>query len=177
MHLYHGDPLPSSWTVQHLKLTCQVSREIWGSLMQTQGKEITKTGNNETKVYTVFYCENTLCSSKDCKATEKVLKWNPLIQSPLHVLSSFHVLTALSCKGAAGFQIKIKQVNFNLHSRGHFAGGSSWNQCSYFRRVTVSRQHPFQWVPDVSQGFYMLPPCKLIIITRDKLYNRDYQQR
>lgn len=75
--------------------------------------------------------------------------------------------SSLSWEGADGFQIKVKQVNFNLHSREHFAGGISWNQCGCFRTVTVYRQHPLQWVPDVSQGFYMLPPYKLVIIIRD----------
>lgn len=59
-----------------------------------------------------------------------------------------------------------RRFNFNLRSREHFTWGISWNQCSYFRRMTVSRQNPLHWVPDVSQGFYMLPPYKLIIIMR-----------
>lgn len=88
--------------------------------------------------------------------------------------------SSLSWEGAAGFQIKVKQVNFNLHSREHFAGIVSWNQSSCFRRVTVYRQHPIQWVLDVSQGFYMLPPYKLVIIIGDinfatEITNKDQE--
>lgn len=82
-------------------------------------------------------------------------------------------LLCVTALWAAGFQIKVKQVNFNLCSREHFTGGISWNQCSCFRRMTVSRQHPLHWVPDVSQGFYMLPPYKLIIIIRHITFTTD----
>lgn len=70
-------------------------------------------------------------------------------------LHSYKQKTAKQPRGwevVTEFQIKVKQVNFALHSKKQFTGGNSLKQYSYFRRETVSGQHPLQWAHDINQG-------------------------
>jgi len=131
------------------------------------------------KLPVLFYRANTPRSYKQTTAKQQEECQEQAFFSSLQCIFWIPSLcySPLSREVVTEFQTKVKQLNYTLCSKEQFIGGNAWNQCSYFRWVTVSGQYPLQCAPDVSRGFYMLPPCKLIVIIRDTNFTTEIRNK